>query len=347
MSGYDDEEAGEETGTFGPLFDNRGTMAALAPQDENLPAPPPRAAFLVAYDRLAELASAARKPAFAVGIVDARARLAGAVLCEAGSPLTIGRHTKCRLRVPSNAISLRHMAGLVLTEGGAPKLHVWDLNTKLPFRTEDGNENGSLASDGPTYLSIGSFALWFMPCSPAFSWPARAADAWSSMPPRTFVDRRAPASLEKRAGVDALPPPRLRGGPYRGLEEPSRVTTQASPLLLGDDEEPEIAWGTIRLQAGTAKAKRRVSAERLEQGLLIGRYERCGLSLGEIDRNVSRVHFLLVRIGADVWAIDTGSTNGIRRNGRSIEAEVLANVDRLEFGSRMILDWNRLEHAEA
>lgn len=347
MRADDDEAPGEETGTFGPLFDNRGTMAALAASDENLPAPPPRAAFLVAYDRLAELASAARKPSFAVALVDPRARLVGAVLCEAGSPLTIGRHTKCRLQVPSSAISLRHMAGLVLAEGGAPKLQVWDLNTKLPFRAEDGQESGALSSDGPTYLSIGAYALWFLPCSPDVAWPARAGDAWTSMPPRTFVDRRAPTAADRRAGVDALPAPRLRGGPYRGLEEPSRVTTQASPLLLGDDEEPEIAWGTIRLQAGMAKAKRRVSAERLEQGLLIGRYERCGLSLGEIDRNVSRVHFLLVRIGADVWAIDTGSTNGVRRNGRAIEAEVLADVDRLEFGSRMILDWQRLEHPEA
>jgi pSer/pThr/pTyr-binding forkhead associated (FHA) protein len=71
------------------------------------------------------------------------------------------------------------------------------------------------------------------------------------------------------------------------------------------------------------------------------------LSLGEIDKNVSRVHLLLVRIGSDVWAIDTGSTNGVRRDGKGIAALILGDVDRLEFGSNMTLDWTKLEHAEA
>jgi hypothetical protein len=167
------------------------------------------------------------------------------------------------------------------------------------------------------------------------------------MPPRTFVDRQAPLPPARRAGVYALPPPKRKGGPYRGVEENSRITTLAAPLLLGDDDEPELAWATIRLQSRSAKAKRSVSAERLGQGLLIGRYERCGLSLGEIDKNVSRVHILLVRIGSDVWAIDTGSTNGIRKDGKGIAAKILEDIDRLEFGSNMTLDWMKLEHAEA
>lgn len=346
MAGRDHDEPASQTGTFGPFSGNDRTLAAFSPNEAELSAPGAREAFLLAYDRLAELASAARRPSFVVGAVDDRSRLVDAVLLEAGSALTIGRHTKCRLRLPSQAISLRHMVALArLDESGTPALHVWDLNTRLPFRTEDGEAAGAVVSDGSTYLSLGPFALWFLPCGVSAPWPSRGAEAYRAMPSRSFVDRRSPA--ERRAGAPALPPPKMRGGPYRGFGEFTRVTTHAAPLLLGDDEEPEVAWGTLRMQSGNAKAKRRISAERLEQGLLVGRYERCGLSIGQIDRNVSRVHMLLVRIGPEVWAIDTGSTNGVRLNGKSIDAETLGETARLEFGSGMTLDWTRLSHPEA
>ena len=343
-----DQEDPEATGVFGPQLRNENTLF-LSEGAEIASAPGPRESFLVAYDRLADLARAARGPAFVIGTVANDMRLVAAELAETQSIVTIGRHTKCRIRLPSERVSLRHVVALVLEdEPDVPMIRVWDLNTREPFSTEDGNKNCAVVSSGPTYLAIGAFALWCLPCGPGVNWPARASVAWDALPPRTFVDRRAPLPSERRAGVHALPPPpRRKGGPYRGFEENSRITTLAPPLLLGDDEEPELAWATIRLQSRGAKAKRSVSAERLGQGLLIGRYERCGLSLGEIDKNVSRVHLLLVRIGSDVWAIDTGSTNGVRKDGKGISALILEDVDRLEFGSNMTLDWTKLEHAEA
>lgn len=343
-----DQEDPEATGVFGPMLRNESTLFHVEGPERTSPAPGPREAFLVAYDRLADLARAARRPAFVIGVVGEDMRLIAAELGEAGNAMVIGRHTKCRIRLPSERVSLRHVVALVLEdEPGVPMIRLWDLNTREPFSTEDGNKNCAVVSDGPTFLAIGPFTLWCLPCGRSIKWPARSTEAWHAMPQRSFVDRRAPLPPSRRAGVDALPAPNKKGSPYRSFDESSRVTTLAPPLLLGDDEEPELAWATIRLQSRGAKAKRSVSAERLEQGLLIGRYERCGLSLGDIDKNVSRVHLLLVRIGCDVWAIDTGSTNGVRKNGKSIEALILEDSDRLEFGSNMMLDWAKLEHAEA
>ncbi len=342
-----DPEDPEATGVFGPQLRNGNTLF-LAEGVDLAAAPGPRESFLVAYDRLADLARAARGPAFVIGTVANDMRLIAADLAESQSMVTIGRHTKCRIRLPSDRVSLRHVVALILEEKpGTPMIRIWDLNTREPFSTEDGNKNCAVVSSGPTYIAIGPFALWCLPCGAGENWPARASVAWDGLPMRSFVDRRSPSPSDRRAGVAALPPPRRKGGPYRGFEEASRITTLAPPLLLVDDEEPELAWATIRLQSRGAKAKRSVSAERLGQGLLIGRYERCGLSLGEIDRNVSRVHLLLVRIGSEVWAIDTGSTNGVRKNGKEISALILEDVDRLEFGSNMTLDWTKLEHAEA
>jgi len=344
-----DQEDPEATGVFGPQIRNENTLF-LAEGTDIAHAPGPRESFLVAYDRLADLARAARKPAFVIGTVANDMRLISAELAEAQSTITIGRHTKCRIRLPSERVSLRHVVALVLEDeedDDVPVIRVWDLNTREPFSTEDGKKNCAVVSNGPTYLAIGAFALWCLPCGTGAKWPERASAAWDAMPTRSFVDRRAPLPSARRAGVHALPPPNRRGGPYRGFEENSHITTLAPPLLLGDDEEPELAWATIRLQSRGAKAKRSVSAERLGQGLLIGRYERCGLSLGEIDKNVSRVHILLVRIGSDVWAIDTGSTNGVRKDGKGISSLILGDVDRLEFGSNMTLDWMKVEHPEA
>ncbi len=343
-----DQEDPEATGVFEPQFRDQSTAFLTDPADEHAAAPAPREAFLMAYERLYDLASAARKPSFVIAAVSSAMRLVASEMVEAKTSITLGRHAKCRIGLPSERVSLRHVVALVLQdEHGHPVLRLWDLNTRMPFCTEDGDQNCALVSDGPTYLSIGSFAVWCLPCGTGAEWPTRGIDAWNALPPRTFVDRKAPLPPERRGGVHALPPPKRRGSPYRDFDEPSHVTMLAPPLLLGDEEEPEVAWATIRLQSRKAKAKRSVSAERLEQGLLIGRYERCGLSLGEIDKSVSRVHLLLVRIGANVWAIDTGSSNGVRKNGKTIEAIMLEDADRLEFGANMVLDWHKIEHAEA
>lgn len=342
-----DQEDPEATGIFGPQLRNENTLFMSESTEPSAP-PGPRESFLVLYDRMTDVARAARGPAFVVGAVSKDLRVITAELAEVTTTVTIGRHTKCRIRLPSERVSLRHVVAIVLLdEHGSPTIHIWDLNTRQPFSTEDGKKNCAVVSDGPTYFAIDSFAIWCLPCGAGTEWPERASAAWDAMPPRSFVDRRDPLPASRRAGVHALPPPKKKGPPYRGFDESSRVTTLAPPLLLGDDDEPELAWATIKLLSRHAKAKRNVSAERLGQGLLIGRYERCGLSLGEIDKNVSRVHFLLVRIGADVWVIDTGSTNGVRKDGKPVEALLLQDVDRLEFGSNMTLEWTKVEHAEA
>jgi hypothetical protein len=349
MDEDDQEEPAEETDVSEHWDKNDRTAVPRGKEalDDGLSALGPRESFLIAYDRLADLAASARAPALAIGAVSGRSRVVASQLLPVGNAVTIGRHTRCGLKLSSSRISLRHIVALAVAGGPGklPTLRLWDLNTGKPFRTEGGQENGAIAAEGATYISIGQYAIWFLPCGPGRAWPLRAIDGWASLPARTFVDRRAPLPPSKRAGVPGLPRHKPMSDPP-GVER-TWITSLAPPLLLGEDDAPEIAWGTIRLQCGHDKARRRVSAERLEQGILVGRYERCGLSLGERDVNVSRVHLLLVRIGGDIWAIDTGSTNGVRRKGAPLDAAVLADDDRLEFGTRMVLDWNKISHPSA
>jgi hypothetical protein len=115
---------------------------------------------------------------------------------------------------------------------------------------------------------------------------------------------------------------------------------------MGEGDEPEVGWGTLRLAHQDYREKRAVSAEALEQGVLVGRYQRCGLRVGGPDC-VSRVHLLLVRIGAELWAIDTASTHGVRRNERALDAGVLGDVDSLSLPGAVTLEWKRQIHPSA
>jgi hypothetical protein len=315
-------------------------VASVEDSVPTLPPLGPREAFLIAYERLTLLAHVVRRPAMIVAVVGSEGGLLDARRIEDRRSLIIGRHTQCALRLPDSAISLRHVAALVRFEEGEPQIRLWDLHTGLHFTTEDGEQNAAVIAAGPVYVAIGSYALWFVPAAgiPRVGWPARAEDAWKALPPRVFIDRRSPSPERK-----SEPWPMAS----RDEEHTTSITCVAPPLLLQDDDEPEVAWGVLRLERGEHRQERGVSAERLEQGILVGRYERCGLVMSSENNEVSRVHLLLVRIGTEVWAIHTASTNGLLRGKAAIEAEVLADVDSLSLGNDVTLRWRRAEHPEA
>ncbi len=302
----------------------------------------PREAFLVAHERLALLANLAAGPAFVVAAVDPSARVTASLLLHDHRSLILGRHTQCGLRIEDDTVALRQVAALVRCEGPRPVLHLRDLGTYLPFITEDGSPTSGVIADGPLYISMGSVAVWFLPC-PRQSASLRAEEAWSALAPRTFLDHRAPGDGVRPARVaspDAAPRP-------RGLHAITTITRVTAPLLLGEDEAPELAWGTLTLDSGSRRVRRAVSAERLEQGILLGRYGRCSLLIETTDSTVSRVHALLLRLGMEVWIIDTASTNGLKRGDDDVRADVLRDRDTLTLGREVTLVWERIHHAEA
>jgi hypothetical protein len=299
----------------------------------------PRQAFRVAYERLSLLAGVAPEPSIAVVAVGADARVFEALLLGDHRALLIGRHTQCGLRLPEETVALRQIAVLACFDGPQSILRLWDLRTESPFVVEDGQPSGAVVADGPLYAAIGSYALWFVPVGGAFRF-VRGADAeaaWRALPPRTFLERRAPSARRDSPPSRILPDL---------CERSVSITRTVAPLLMGEGEEPEVGWGTLRLAGPERREKRTVSAEALEQGILVGRYERCGMLVGGPDR-VSRVHVLLVRIGADVWAIDTASTHGVRRGEEIVRASVLGDADSLSLAGVVTLDWKRQQHPAA
>jgi hypothetical protein len=296
-----------------------------------------REAFIAAYERLRGLARVARRPAVLVAAVDDRARVVDAMSVGSGQSLVIGRHTSCGLRLPCDTLSLRHLVAHARSDppDTEPVLWLWDLNTGQHFMTEDGRLNAAVMAQGPLYTAVGPYALLFIPIRghSGASWPARAEEAWRGLPPRQFFDRRYPETAHlQRSRL-------LRPDGRRYQTDISRV----GPLLtLSGPEERETAWGELRLERGREVERHILSLERLEQGVLLGRYERCGIQLSEGLGSLSRVHLLLVRLGEDVLAIDTASTNGTWRGRTEIETTRLGDPDSLVLGSVLRLHWRRL-----
>jgi hypothetical protein len=324
---------------------------ALGLPIQRAPALEPRAAFVVAHERLTLIARAATQAAsasaaakatqraMAIVVVDSQARVCQSLLVHDQGAVIAGRHTSCGLRLDGDTISLRQLAVLVRSEGGCLQAHVRDLATSAPFVTEDGERNTAVVAEGPLYLAIEGYALWLVPVGADLELPASAEDAFAALPARRFIDRRPPddSSLVRRVGAII---------PHRS-ERVSAVTSLAPPLMLGDDDEPEVGWGTIRIQHGAHREKRTVTAERLESGVLLGRYERCGLVLSGPRHYISRVHALLLRVGAEVWVVDTASTNGIWRRSERVGCAVLQDDDHLSLAKEVMVSWHRTHHPEA
>ncbi len=339
----------EYTGVHELPGENEGTRVALFPLEESRQRPlDAHAAFIAAYDRLSGLAGIAPRPSVLVAAVNARARVVEAVVVEAGHSLIIGRHTECGLQLRDKLLSLRHLAlhAWAETPGAAPLIRLWDLNTGQPFLTEDGQPNAAVIAEGALYASVGEFALLFVPTlgPTGTPWPARAEEAWRALPPREFIDRRRadPTRLSRSLRV------RPDGREYitdifrvRQEHDTSSISRVGPLLMLGEDVPLEEAWGVLVLEQGSRVTKYYLSLEHLDQGVLLGRYDRCGLHLSNAD-GISRVHLLLVRSGDDVLVIDTASTNGTWRGKTQLYTEALRDPDSLRLSNDIRIQWRRV-----
>lgn len=338
----------EDTGIHQLRARNEGTRVVGIGDDWLRPLPA-RAAFIAAYDRLSGLAGIVQRPAVLVAAVDAHARVCEAVVVEAGHSEVIGRHTQCKLQLQESTIALRHLVvhASAETPGAAPVIRLWDLNTGQPFRTEDGLENAAVAAEGPLYATVGPYALIMIPTrGPAAApWPTRAEEAWSSLPSREFIDRRSPEAARRRTAEK-----RADGRDYvtnisrvRSQYDDSRtsISRMSSLMILGDQVAPEDAWGELRVEWAQWSTRHLLSLDHLDRGVLLGRYDRCGVHLSQVN-GISRVHLLVVRSGEEVLAIDTASTNGTWRDRKPFRTAALQDADTLLMGDILRVYWRRL-----
>jgi hypothetical protein len=265
----------------------------------------------------------------------------------------IGRHRECDLQLPQDeGVSLRHVVLRCARRGNTDvRIRLWDLASGVGFTTEDGEVGEALVCEGPVFVRLGSYHLFLIPTG-ALSvahWGSDPDETWASFPERVFLDHRIPTRSKPTA---ESPAPRIAAGKSHrvgNLERHSIITQivpPARPLRRkqrhhAPDGDPV---GTLRLANAEEELSFPVTDKDLDHGLLVGRYARC--DLGGDEKRLSRIHMLIVRDEDGVWAIDTASSNGTRRDDADIRAVRLDGATELVLANVLTLRWEpRLGHA--
>lgn len=254
------------------------------------------------------------------------------ILSEQGAFGVIGRHDCCGLTLKDEDISLRHALVRVSRQGlGEPRVRLIDLGSSNTFRTEDGQSCKSVLAEGPLFVHLLGYQLYLFPTGTlaVSRWEATAEATWHSFPERVYLDQRIPERMNREARRGA-PAGRARRQTYMTLL-PAAQHLRAKPGAGGN------IVGTILLSAENTQIAHRVSAEDLERGVLIGRYERC--QLAGASHSLSRVHLVLLLDGGDIWAVDTASLNGTIVDGQKISAIVLDREVELKLPAGMGMRW--------
>ena len=346
--------------------DNRRTGVMVA---DSLPTLPFARLFPIAWPELRRLLQSFTVPGIVVVAVDAVSKRIAGTLCLAAkvgsaNAAIVGRHGHCDLYLEGDpALSLRHMALVVSPlaagdRGPQVSFRCLDLRTRTAFLDEHGRRLESVTAEGPTFLAAGSHALFIVVSGEDPVWPESASDAWKCIPERVYMDERdaepdrwrrrrklvkgaaeeptdGGAQLAEGTGVVDVSEPAGKQG-----ADPNRITlvrTQPGParakvsLLAEDDREV----GQLSVTSGGKSQKIAIGERAAEGGILLGRYERCDTHGATVvaHHGISRVHVLVLKIDNDVYAIDTGSTNGTTRTGSDAEIRIV----RLEDGLELVL----------
>jgi hypothetical protein len=340
-------EGGKPTGMLPVARPTRGDERTRVVEFSDRPAPSAEEAFRVGFPEARNWFGnhpSALFVAAAIGGNPGQRHVLACVGIGLHERLVLGRHSHCDVLLDFPWVPLRYLMAFAHQRQETPVLRVLDLNTRLGFLTEEGQRREAIVTDGSVFVSTRSLGFWFYAKKDLTR--DSAQDAWTQLGPVDIEepggDPWAAQSLSSVRPVSATLH-RMEGG--TGASS-TRITALHPPLVL-EQGALEIPWGTLKLRYGDDKAKWGVSAERLQRGILVGRYERCGLELAEQFQAVSRVHLLLLLVDGDVWALDTASTFGIWREQHRVLAERLEDGASVRLDEEVFVDWHRIKHPEA
>jgi FHA domain len=241
-----------------------------------------------------------------------------ALPAKRGAYAILGRHTSCDGVMPHDPdLSLRHLLASALPlDDGALGLRLLDLRGSLPFYLDDHSPRRSIFVTGPAAVRLGRYALIGLPTggdAPPKELPAPAIED----APRAPRFSRGPRFTSR---ITVLPP-------LTGIEQMKVAANDASG-----------AFARITLEGAGRSASIELSEAELDRGVLIGRADKCtdrGLR-SVLNEGISRSHLLVLREGDEVYAFDTGSTQGTYARGERVRcarlpkegAELLLGLER-------------------
>ena len=341
---------------------NLRTGILLSDRDASLPF---RDLFTSAWPEMRRVVVAFDQPGVAVVAIDTMKRRIAGSMCLAAkdgkaNAAIVGRHGQCDLYLHGDpSLSLRHLVVLVHPRrDGEVCYRVLDLRTRSAFKDEAGRRLEAVTSEGPMFLQVGAYALYFLVTGDdqQLGWPEDASQAWQCIPERVYLDEALAEpdrwGRRRRRGMPVLTAPEGAFAAGTGVGESllpmaresiTLVRTQPGPararIDAGDDDEPPMA--RLRLSSGGCSQALMLSSAAAHCGILLGRYERCDTHGATVfaHHGISRVHLLVVEIDGDLYAIDTGSTNG------TFQGEDEVRIARIGVGTELVFgdDLARME----
>jgi pSer/pThr/pTyr-binding forkhead associated (FHA) protein len=119
------------------------------------------------------------------------------------------------------------------------------------------------------------------------------------------------------------------------------VSSLAGPTHLAldppsDDSKP---IGQLLIAARRREGSLSFGRASMRRGVLLGRDDRCEANAVLDEGHLSRVHALLIMIGDALFAIDTGSTNGLWRSEERISSAEMLPGQPLTMSQRAHFEW--------
>ncbi len=320
------------------------------------------ALFVRHYAAIRGVCEGVRTPGLVVVAVEPE-RVVGTLVLRARpgrvASAIVGRHGSADLCLPDPELALRQLCLLVQEVGaGRVRLGVLDLHTHSGFEDEAGRRLEALEAEGPVFVRCAGYALFCLPTGdgapPGEVWPEEPAAGLACVPARIYLgereaepDRWLRRERRLRADADEDGDAGEPGGGARGGLAAGTTLVTTRPGLAQLDEAavaPHELAGELWLASGRGAPGTRfaISDQALGRGLLIGRYARCDTRTSAVlaDPSLSRVHLLLLRLGGEVLAVDTASSNGCRdARGQGFRVLPLEPGQRIALGRHTALEW--------
>jgi hypothetical protein len=341
--------------------------------DQSFTADSFRALFLANYTAIRHECTAFSQPGLAIFAIDVLTGAMVGSMCLAAkvdmpNSAIAGRHGMADLYLEGDAsLSLRHLAiiasPLTSIDSHDIRFRIVDLRTSTAFQDEFGQQFEALLAEGPLFVRCGNYALFCLPTGDPTGWPPKAEDGWECIPERVYIQgeaaepdrwqRQRPSPGVKPAGhSDAAKgdddgdkdhnqaghsESEAGGQPAEQDRRSAKtlVRSVAGPVrarLLKAGEEP---LGTLRISAEVGVQSLVIGRRAAQQGVLLGRYERCDIDGVNVltHRRISRVHLLVIEIEGRLYAVDTASTHGTWLGKESREVR----ITRMEAGTQLVL----------
>ena len=219
------------------------------------------------------------------------------------SSLVLGRHTECPIRLSANSISLRQLLIILYPSTSQLQYQVVDLNSASGFMVDEETSCRNIWANGASFIRIQQYTIMILP-SKIVNWKKTSfEECWRIISHRNYeLGERLPSKVaaiyNNPLGNKALNLAELEIEKEPDVPSDATFNTIVSklpPLWL--EKIRETAEPVVELRLGDSLIVA-LDQVRLQQGVIVGRYDRCGLSLKleEQFQRVSRMHCMIIHI---------------------------------------------------